>query len=155
MNLANIGPATKTVALGGAAVEVSGLSLRKLTQLIGAYPQLVGFLAGGKVDVTAILVEGPDMAMAIFSLGVVGPARRRFWSRRVPMVDEGMLAAFDQAAAGRQMEALASIFDLTFKGGERALPFLKMFVAPLAAVPEPDAPPPSEPSPTPSNDSSV
>ena len=29
-----IAPATKTVALGSAAVEVTGLSLRKLTQLI-------------------------------------------------------------------------------------------------------------------------
>jgi hypothetical protein len=130
-DLASIAPATRTVALGRAAVEVGGLSLRKLTQLVAAYPDLIGFVAGGKIDVVNLLARGPEMALAIFAVGLVGPAQRRFWQRgQLRMSDDKMLAAFDKAAAGQQIDAIDAIVDLTFRG-ERAGPFLTSLLAAL------------------------
>jgi hypothetical protein len=166
MDLAAISPATKTAALGSAAVEVTGLSLRKLTQLIVAYPDLLA-LAAGKVELASLIFKAPEMALAIFSVGIVGPARPRFWARWQPIDDEDLLKAFDKAATGQQLDVLATIVDLTFKG-ERGIPFLRSVIGSLAIStpsskpePEPSAPPPSEtaspetpaePSPTSSSD---
>lgn len=129
MDLQSIAPATRTVALHGAAVEVTGISLRKLTQLVGAYPELIGFLGAGGVDVASLLVKGPEMALAIFALGLVGPARKRFWQRRALRIsNDDLLAAFDDAAAGEQIDALADIVDLTLRG-QRGRPFLQSLAA--------------------------
>lgn len=150
MNLLAISPATKAVALGSAAVVVSGLSMRKLAGLIVAYPDLVGFVVGGKLDVAALLEQAPDAALAVFSLGVVG-RHRSLWSRPVLLITDGnddLLKAFDAAPAGQQIEALGAIFDLTTKGGDRALPFLKAVLARPAADPGP-APIPTPPEPAP------
>lgn len=127
MDIVAISPATKTVALGSAAVEVSGLSLRKLSQLIAAYPDLLG-LAAGKVDLSTIIFKAPNMALAIFAVGVVGLAREGFWQRRVQKIKEDdLLSLFDKAATGQQLDCLAVIVDLTFKG-ERGIPFLRSVI---------------------------
>lgn len=151
MNLVAISPATKTVALGGAAVEVTGLSMRKLTQLIVAYPELVGLAAGGRIDIAPIILKGPEMGLAIFSLAVLGPARVRFWQNLQTIKHEHMLAAFDKASAGQQIEILGAIVDLTFKGGERAVPLLRSVAASLVTSTEnssSEPAPSSEPEPT-------
>lgn len=164
MNLQAISPATKTVALGSAAVEVCGLSLRKLSQLIVAYPELLG-LAAGKVDLSTIIFKAPNMALAIFSVGVVGVARPTFWHRRVQKIkDEDLLTLFDEAATGQQLDCLSTIVDLTFKG-ERGIPFLRSVIGSQAtstptssAEPAPNEDPsdetltPAEPTPTSSSD---
>lgn len=150
MDLVSIAPATKTVALGGAAVVVTGLSLRKLTQLLVSFPDMAGLFVGGTLDVGVLLQQAPDAALAVFSLGVVGKAKPRWWQQPAPRIwdddHDALLAAFDAAPAGQQIEALGAIFDLTSKGGDRALPFLKAALARPAAVatPEPMPAPPSE-----------
>jgi hypothetical protein len=141
MDLSAISPSTRTVALGRATVEVAGLSLRSLTQLIAAYPALVGLAIGGKVDLTSLVLKGPEMGLAIFSLGVVGPAQpnflARFWRRRQSIADDNLIETFDNAATGQQLDALADIVELTFRG-ERGVPFLKGLLAALSPS-EPDA----------------
>lgn len=136
MDIVSIAPATKTVALGSAAVEVSGLSLGKLAQVVRDYPQLVGFASGGKLDVGALLERGPEMALALFVAGLVGPAKpKRFWFGGVEWVKsdiDALIAAFDAAAAGQQIDILSVIVDLTFKG-ERGAPFLASVIAALAS----------------------
>jgi hypothetical protein len=155
MDLIAIAPVTRTVALGRAAVEVTGLSLRKLTGLMAAYPELVPLAIGGEVQIGRLLAEAPETAATIFSLGVIGPGRSRRWRllfwRQVetPIEDEAnLLAAFDAAPFGQQADALGAIIDLTFKG-ERALPFVKLVASALTR-----ASIPPEPTPSPSDDSS-
>jgi len=143
MDLASIAPATKTVALGSAAVEVTGLSLRKITQLIVKYPELLA-LAAGKVELSNLIMSAPESALAIFALAVVGPSRHRWWQRQMTAAleatEDSMIRAFDEAATGQQLDALAIIVDLTFKG-ERGIPFLKS----LIGSPRPNSMPNSEP----------
>lgn len=145
-DLVSIAPATKTVALGSAAVVVTGLSLRKLTQLIVAYPDLVALATGGRIEIAALLGQAPDGALAIFSLGVVGRARPKWRAASVLMSgdDDDLVDAFDAAPSGQQIEILGAIFDLTFKGSERARPFLKTLLAPK---PEPASQDPSQSTP--------
>ncbi|HMF50552.1 MAG TPA: hypothetical protein VK603_18000 [Candidatus Saccharimonadales bacterium] len=146
MDLISLSPATKTVALGSAAVEVSGLSLRKLTQLVSAYPDLLGFVAGGTTDIARLIINAPNMALAIFSVGVVGPARPRLWRRwHSTLNDDDLLKAFDNAATGQQIEIIATIVDVTFKGGERAVPFLRSVIGSLVTS-TPNSKPEPEPS---------
>lgn len=145
MSLLAIAPATKTVALGSAAVDVSGLSFRKLTGLIIAYPDLAGLIVAGKVSIPALIEQAPDAALAMFSLGLVGRTRRQWWRKMLPLNggDDDLVAAFDTAPAGQQIEILGAIFDLTSKGADRAIPFLKeMLAPPPAPVSEPAVGPP-------------
>jgi len=147
-DLVSIAPATKAVALGSAAVVVTGLSLRKLTQLIVAYPDLVGLVTGSRIEIAALLEQAPDGALAIFSLGVVGRARPKWWRAATAMMsdtEDDLVAAFDAAPSGQQIEILGTIFDLTFRGSERAIPFLKTLLVP---APAPESPVPPQP-PTP------
>lgn len=137
MNLHNIAPATKAVPLGRGAVEVTGLSLRKLENLVVDYPELVSLAVGGKVDLASFIVRAPDASLAIFSLGCVRAARRRWWwgwwRRATTLDDAALMKAFDQAPAGQQVGILAAIVELTFSGGERAAPFLKRLAAAVAS----------------------
>lgn len=152
MDLASIAPATKTVALGSAAVEVTGLSLRKITQLIVKYPELLA-LAAGKVELSSLIMSAPDSALAIFALAVVGPSQPHWWQRRgasLEATEDAMIQAFDDAATGQQLDVLATIVDLTFKG-ERGVPFLKSL---LGASPRETPTPSSEPEPEPGEEQS-
>lgn len=151
MDIVAISPVTKSVALGSAAVEVTGLSFRKLVHLAVGYPEFLPLVAGGNANLAKLLFDAPELALAIFSVGVVGPARRRglrFWKADEAMVrdDAKLLAAFDAAPAGQQIDALGTIYDLTFKG-ERAIPFLKMVGEALKQ----NQPTPPEPGPEPSS----
>jgi hypothetical protein len=160
MDLVAISPVTKTVPLGRGAVEVTGLSLRKLTGLMAAYPELVPLAAGGEVNLARLLVEAPESALTIFSLGLQGAGRPRrqrllFWRKEAaaPLQDDAnLLEAFDAAPAGQQLDALGAIVDLTFKG-ERAIPFLKAVAAAMTR-PRQEASTPPEPMPSPSDGSS-
>ena len=150
MDLVSIAPATRTVALGRAAVEVSGLSLRRLTQLIVEYPDLLAFAGGGTVDLLGLLARAPEMALAIFAVGVVGPAPRRRWRIWRREIAEGdLLRAFDAAATGQQLDILACIVELTF-AGQRGAPFLRSVLA--GVVPGATAEASSEP---PTSDASM
>ncbi len=146
MDLVSIAPATKTVALGGAAVVVKGLSLRKLMPLNEAFPGLLVFTD----DKVALGQLTPDTALGMFSLGVVGRARAPWWQRKVARItdaDDDLVEVFDAAAAGQQADALNAIFDLTFHGSDRALPFLRAALAARApdgaVLKPPEAPTPS------------
>lgn len=128
MDLVNIAPATKTVALGSATVEVTGLSLRKCTLLIVSYPDVATLVLGGNIDIGTLIATAPEAALAIFSLGVVG--RPRSWRRPAALIaEEDFCPAFDMAPAGQQIEIISTIYDLTIKGGERAVPFLRSLLS--------------------------
>lgn len=149
MDLQSIAPATKTVPLGSGTVEITGLSLRKLTQLIVRYPELLA-LASGKADLESILVAAPEAMLAIFSVGMVGQTPR--WWRKFRRADETeILRAFDEASTGQQIDILAAIFEFTF-AGESARPFLAGVLKMIAvqnenqSLPETSAPPGPPPS---------
>lgn len=137
MDLQSIAPAFKTVPLGSGTVEITGLSLRKLTQLIVRYPDLLA-LATGKADLAGLLITAPLAVLEIFSLGVISPTPR-WWQLRKRFGDESeateasLLKTFDDASTGQQIDILAQIFEFTF-AGESARPFLagvlKMIHAP-------------------------
>jgi hypothetical protein len=123
MDLASIAPATRTVPLGRGTVEITGLSLRKLNQLLVQFPALLS-LGSGKIDLAALLLEAPEASLAVFSIAIA-PSQFRFWQfwKWFPG-DVAPFKSFDAAAAGQQLEILFDIFALTFEG-ERARPFLE------------------------------
>jgi len=114
MDLQSIAPATKTVPFLGGTVEVSGLSLRAATHLIVEFPVLLA-LASGTADLAGLIVVGPDAGLALFAQGIKQSDNR------------ALLEAFDRASFGEQIDILASIIDLTFRG-QRARPFLESMV---------------------------
>lgn len=149
MDLQSIAPATKTVPLGSGTVEITGLSLRKLTQLIVRYPDLLA-LAAGKADLASLLVMAPEAMLAIFSVGVVGHTPR--WWKKLRKTDEAeLLRAFDDASTGQQIDILTAIFEFTF-AGESGRPFLAGVLKMIAvqgenqSQPETSAPPGPPPS---------
>jgi hypothetical protein len=125
MDLQSIAPATKTVPLGSGTVEITGLSLRKLTQLIVRYPDLLA-LASGKADLANLLIVAPEAILAVFSVGVVGQTRRWWrvlsWFRGAD--EAAILRAFDEASTGQQIDIITQIYEFTFTG-ESARPFLE------------------------------
>lgn len=118
MDLQSIATTTKAVPFCGGTVDVIGLSLRKLTQLIVKYPELMT-LVGGKADLANLVISAPEAVLAIVALGTDDLSERD---------SKKFLKAFDDASAGQQIDLLASIIDLTF-AGERARPFLERLVA--------------------------
>lgn len=153
MDLASIAPATRTVPLGSGTVEITGLSLRKLTKLAVEYPALL-VLASGKLDIQTLVVSAPDAVLAIFAVGIVEPRRPtswQFWKRSLPGA-AAQVKAFDEAATGQQIDLLAQIFELTFEG-QRAGPFLAAVLTSLnvpASPPDLETSAPTSPPPSPS-----
>ena len=151
MDLQSIAPATKTVPLGRGTVEITGLSLRKLTQLIVRYPDLLA-LASGKADLANLLVSAPEAMLAIFSVGVVGPGRRwwQIWKLFRKSDETEIIRAFDDASTGQQFDILSQIFEFTF-AGESARPFLAGVLKMISAQGENQNPISAPPGPLPSS----
>jgi len=141
MDLVSIAPATKTVPLGRGTVQVTGLSMRKIRDLDEVFPNLRSFVFADEFDVGLLLAEAPNIALGLFSQGYVGPARFAWWRRSAALISNDDLAkarqAFDRAPAGQQIEILGAIFDLTMKGSDRVLPFLRQIFAPAKIAPLP------------------
>lgn len=135
-DLRELYPMPLAVPFGSGTVEVTGLSLRKLSALIHQYPDLVGVLSGGKVAFSELLSKVPDAALAAFALVVS---------------DATVVKAFDDLAFGQQADILGAIYDLTI-GGKRAAPFLESVAAQLRAGSQPSSAP--SPSSSPSSTSS-
>ncbi len=131
-DLRELYPMPLAVPFGSGTVEVTGLSLRKLTALIHQYPDLIGVLSGGKVAFNELLSRVPDAALAAFALVVH---------------DEETVKAFDDLAFGQQADILGAIYDLTV-GGKRAGPFLASVAAQLRLTPPNEASPNSSPNST-------
>lgn len=150
MDLQSIARKTRTVPLGSGTVEITGLSLRKLTELIVRYPDLLA-LAAGRADLASLVVSAPEAMLAIFALAVVGPTPSGAWWRRRPirpagafgatgeMDHEGLVQAFDEASTGQQIDLLSEVFELTF-AGERARPLLEGLVKSFVESPSPPNP---------------
>lgn len=137
MDLASIAPAFKTVPLGRGTVEITGLSLRKLTVLVTQYPELLA-LAAGTVDLATLLVKVPETSLGVFSMAAVPSRWWQFWKRDA-------IKAFDSAGAGQQIEVLFDIFALSFEG-DRARPFLKTVANSIAEQNRPAPESPKDPS---------
>jgi hypothetical protein len=118
MDLQSIAATTKAVPFCGGTVDVIGLSLRKLTQLIVKYPELMT-LVGGNADIANLVTSSPEAALSIIALGTCDMTERD---------SKKLLKAFDDAAVGEQIDLLGSIIDLTF-AGQRAGPFLASLAA--------------------------
>jgi hypothetical protein len=148
MDLQSIAPATKTVPLGSGAVEITGLSIRKLTQLVLRFPDLLVF-AAGQMDLPALMAAAPDAMLAVFAVGFVAPVKPRFWEFWKRFRDEAaILGAFDAAPTGQQIDILTRMFEITF-AGESARPFLagvlKMIRAPETGQDRPETSAPNTP----------
>jgi hypothetical protein len=148
MDMQSIAPATKTVPLGSGTVEITGLSLRKLTELVLRFPELLA-LAAGKMDLAGLMVSAPDAMLAVFAVGFAAPAKPRFWEFWKQFRDEAMvLKTFDEAATGQQIDILTKMFEITF-AGESARPFLagvlKMIRAPETNQDPPETSAPNTP----------
>ncbi len=124
MDLRSIAATTKAVPFCGGTVDVIGLSLRKLTQLIVRYPELMTLVGGGD-DIANLVTSSPEAALSIVALGTGDLSERD---------SKKMLKAFDEATVGQQIDLLGSIIELTF-AGQRAGPFLASLAARTGSAP--------------------
>lgn len=135
-DLRELYPVPKAVPFGSGTVEVTGLSLRKISALVHEYFDLISIFSGGKVGIGDLLVKAPEAALAIFALVVS---------------DEDKVKAFEDLPFGQQADILGAIYDLTI-GGERAGPFLASVAAQLRVE---DRPAKTSPNSSPSSMSSL
>jgi len=71
--LFQIAPSQETVTLRGVAVPVEGISIAKLTALVGRYPELTVLLGGGgkvTVDPSSLLTTAPAAAASAIAYGL-------------------------------------------------------------------------------------
>lgn len=71
--LFQIAPSSETVTLRGVTVPVEGISIAKLTALVGRYPELSVLLGGGgKVDIdpNSLLTTAPAAAASAIAYGL-------------------------------------------------------------------------------------
>ena len=146
VSVVDIAPARGEVTIDEAVVEIRGLSLHIVADLIQRFPPLLAYLEKGAVDDPAALVASlPGAAIAIMAAGVGKPD------------DTEVKSALENWELSQQTDLLTGILARTFRGS--AGPFVQTLLG--AAVrsakgridpPHASTMPPSSP---PSSDGSV
>ena len=116
VGLVDIAPRTETVDVGGAAVEVRGVSASGLALLLGRYPDLRKLMTGLEVETTQLMTVGGEAIAAIIAAGCGYPG------------DEQAEAVAAKLSLDAQADFLAAILRLTLPKG------LGPFVAKLTAL---------------------
>lgn len=139
--LLDIMPAAKRVMIptseGEAPVDVRGLSLPDVRDLLARFPEVIGMLGSGKVKAADVFAMGPDIVGAIIAAACGSGG-----------VKEAEAAA-TMFSIGVQAEILTHVIKLTMPKGPG--PFVEMLkalgldVASLSAIASPPSPKPSSP----------
>lgn len=142
VGLLDIAPSTRKVTVGGAQVDVFGVSSHGIAYLITRFPQLSDLIGKSdleniQIDAGTILKIVPDAIAAIIACGCGFP--------NDPVQEE----AAARISADSQLDLLAAIIDLTMPAG--AGPFLEKFNAALRVLDVRKEAPDTTPSPLPSS----
>lgn len=107
--LLDIAPAAKRVMIptseGEAPVDVRGLSISDIRDLLARFPEVVGMLGSGKLKVADVLKMGPDIVAAIMAAACGSPG------------SEQAEAFCKEMGAGIQAEILTHVIKLTMPRG--------------------------------------
>ncbi|MEA5159971.1 hypothetical protein U5903_04205 [Cereibacter johrii] len=118
LDLAGVG---RTVTVRGTPVTVTGISARGLAALFSRFPDLVGAVTGGGLDLTSLVTTGPDVAAAVLAAGTGHPG------------DERAEAVAASLSLSDQLALLEGIAHETFGGGG-VEDFAKRLAAAAASV---------------------
>lgn len=107
--LLDIAPAAKRVMIptseGEAAVDVRGLSISDIRDLLARFPEVVGMLGSGNVKVADVMKLGPEIVGAIIAAATGYPG------------NEKAETFCKEIGAGVQAEVLAAAIKLTMPRG--------------------------------------
>lgn len=118
VGLLDIAPLTEKVSVGGATVEVSGVSASGIISLIARFPEFRLLMTGKEVDVGSLIAMGGQAVAAIIAAGVGFPG------------DEAQEAAAARLPLEAQTDILAAIIKVTLPNGIG--PFFEKLTALLA-----------------------
>ncbi|MBR0687349.1 hypothetical protein JQ594_15565 [Bradyrhizobium manausense] len=134
VDIRDIAPGKAEITIDDTVVEVRGLSLHRVAEIVGRYPAILGFLqTGGVEDPMALLTSLPDAAIEIMAAGV-GQAG-----------DEAAIAALREWELAQQTDLLTGVLGRTFRGS--AGPFVRTLLAAAARGAKGLQPGPSESAP--------
>jgi hypothetical protein len=105
VGLIDIAPLTKTVTIRDVAVEVSGVSVRGIAQLLARFPELRALMAGREVAIENLLSLGGEVVAAIIAAGTGVPG------------DAAAERAADRLSLDEQADLLVAILELTMPRG--------------------------------------
>lgn len=106
-SLLDIAPITETVEVAGKQIQVSGISIRDIANLIVRFPKLKDLFAGDRdnINATGLAAMIPEAIGAIIACGVGSPHDKKYE------------VAANKLATGDQVALLATIITLTLPGG--------------------------------------
>lgn len=117
--LLDIAPASKPVLVpsddGEVSVNVRGLSISDIRDLLARFPEVVGMLGSGKVKPADVIRMGPDIVAAIIAAACGNPGH------------EKVEAFARELGAGVQVEILTATLKLTMPRGPG--PFVELLKA--------------------------
>ena len=138
VDIKDIAPGKGEVTIGEeSVVEIRGLSLHRVAEIVGRHPAILVFLQTGAVDdPLALLTSLPEASIEIMAAGVGQSG------------DEATIAALRGWEMSQQTDLLTGILERTFRGS--AGPFVRMLLAAAArgakVPPDPSANPQASPS---------
>jgi len=119
VDITDIAPGKGEVTIGDSIVEVRGLSLHVVADIIGKYPVILGYMQNGGVDdPLGLLASVPDAAIEIMAAGL-GRA-----------TDAATLVILRDWEMPQQTSLLTGILNRTFRGS--AGPFVRALLAAAA-----------------------
>jgi hypothetical protein len=118
--LLDIAPQRTSVEVLGHTLEVGGVTVRGIADLLRRFPELLTLFGGGASPAGAIVAAAPDLVAAVIAcgLGHMGDAQQE--------------AAAAQLPAEAQAELLGAILRLTMPSGVG--PFVEKLVAAVGAT---------------------
>ncbi len=126
VGLVDIAPIVEKVTVGGAVIDVPGVSAAGIAILLYRFPELRKLLTGVTVDSDALLKAGPGALAAILAAGTGVPG------------DEAAEAAAARLPLGDQTDLLTAILRVTLPGGldpfVEKLTSLGLIIAPEGAA---------------------
>jgi hypothetical protein len=118
VDIKDIAPGKGEVIIDDSVVEVRGLSLHRVAEIVGKHPAILAYLQTGSVDdPLALLTSLPDAALEIMAGGI--------GRRDIPTID--ILRDWELA---QQTDLLTGVLARTFRGS--AGPFVRTLLAAAA-----------------------
>jgi hypothetical protein len=105
--LRDLAGTAEKVTVRGQAIEVPGLSIDGIAQLLNRFDEVRGWLSGGAVDLSAeaLVGTGPHLVAAVIAAGTGAPG------------DEQAEAVASDLAVGEQLALLEAIMRVSFPDG--------------------------------------
>lgn len=105
-SLLDIAPLSETISVGGKQIEVSGISIKNVANLLVRYPKLLDILLQRKtLDAKELVSLVPEATAAVIAIGVGRPSDKKFEAKA------------ETLAIGDQIALVSAIIKFTLPGG--------------------------------------